>query len=189
MSRITGGKTAFDRVLLDRFATACLTLNGFNQGTATRRYIKIFSEDFYKDGTPDTVRLHLYEQEGLINPATLVAARAVPDLLNLAFYTPVVPPSPCSDKGGRLGLMPRHEWVIASAAPEGLAAAGLLFPATRRAAATATALMFAGFTAGHVSALRRAFGPDGTRQARRVHSVRLPLQLPLVAWAWSARKR
>lgn len=121
--------------------------------------------------------------------AALLAASAVNHLRNPEFYYPVVPPSLCSDKGGRLGLMTRHEWVIASAIPEGLAAAGLLLPATRRAAATATALMFAGFTAGHVSALRRAFGPDGTRQARRVHSVRLPLQLPLVAWAWSARKR
>lgn len=77
-----GRENSLDRVLQDRFATACLTLNGFNQGTATRRYIKIFSEDFYKDGTPDAVRLHLYEQEGLINPATLVAWNAAYDFDN-----------------------------------------------------------------------------------------------------------
>lgn len=82
MSRITGGKTAFDRVLLDRFATACLTLNGFNQGTATRRYIKIFSEDFYKDGTPDTVRLLLHEKLETAGPDTLATWHAVFDVDN-----------------------------------------------------------------------------------------------------------
>lgn len=121
--------------------------------------------------------------------AALLAASAVNHLRNPKFYYPVVPPSLCSDKGGRLGLLTRHQWVIASAVPEGLAAAGLLLPATRTAAATATALMFAGFTAGHVSALRHALAPGGSPQARRVHALRLPLQLPLVAWAWSARRR
>ena len=77
-----GRENSLDRMLLGRFATACLTLNGFNQGTATRRYIKIFTESFYKDGTPDAVRLHLYEQEGLINPATLVAWNAAYDFDN-----------------------------------------------------------------------------------------------------------
>lgn len=81
--------------------------------------------------------------------------------------------------------MSRHEWVLVSAVPEALGAVGLIIPATRKAAATATTLMFAGFTAGHLSALRRAWGPDGTPQARRVHALRLPLQLPLIAWAWS----
>ncbi|AIY00452.1 hypothetical protein ART_0853 [Arthrobacter sp. PAMC 25486] len=84
--------------------------------------------------------------------------------------------------------MTRHQWVLASAAPEALAAVGLLVPRTRRAAATATTVMFAGFTAGHLSALRRAWGPDGTPSARRIHALRLPLQVPLVAWAWSARR-
>ncbi len=117
--------------------------------------------------------------------AALLGASAGNHLVNPKFYYPVVPRSLCSDKGGRLGLMSRHEWVLVSAVPEALGAVGLIIPATRKAAATATTLMFAGFTAGHLSALRRAWGPDGTPQARRVHALRLPLQLPLIAWAWS----
>ena len=120
--------------------------------------------------------------------AALLAASAVNHLRSPEFYYPVVPPSLCSDKGGKLGLMTRHQWVIVSSAPEALAAIGLLIPATRKFAATTTAIMFMGFTAGHVSALRRAYGPGGTASAKRVHSVRLPLQVPLVAWAWSARR-
>lgn len=120
--------------------------------------------------------------------AALLGASAINHVRNPAFYYPVVPPVLCTDKGGRLGLMTRRNWVLASAAPEVLAAVGLLLPGTRKASATATAVMFAGFTAGHVSALRRAFGAGGTRAARRIHAVRLPLQVPLVVWAWRLRR-
>lgn len=120
--------------------------------------------------------------------ATLLGASAVNHLRNPKFYYPVVPPSLCSDKGGTSGLLTRHQWVIASAAPEALAALGLLVPSTRKAAATGTSLMFAGFTAGHISALKRAWGPEGTPQARRIHAFRLPLQVPLIVWAWSVRR-
>lgn len=120
--------------------------------------------------------------------AALLSASAANHLLNPKFYYPVVPPSLCTDKGGKFGLVTRRQWVLSSAAPEALAAAGLLLPRTRRAAATATALMFVGFTAGHLSALRRAWGPEGNPSSRRIHTLRLPLQIPLVAWAWSVRK-
>lgn len=120
--------------------------------------------------------------------AALLGTSAVNHLRNPEFYYPVVPPSLCSDKAGRWGLMTRHKWVLVSAVPEALGAAGLLLPGTRNAAATATTAMLAGFTAGHLSALKRAWGPHGSPQARRVHALRLPLQLPLVAWAWSVRK-
>ena len=120
--------------------------------------------------------------------AALLGTSAVNHVRNPKFFYPVVPPSLCTDKGGKFGVLTRRQWVLASALPEALAAAGLLIPGTRRAAATATTVMFAGFTAGHVSALRRAFGPDGTASARRIHALRLPLQLPLLAWAWSVRR-
>lgn len=120
--------------------------------------------------------------------AALLGASAVNHVRNPRFYYPVVPPVLCTDKAGELGVMTRRQWVLASAAPEALAAVGLLLPATRKASATATAIMFAGFTAGHVSALLQAFGPEGTGEARLIHSLRLPLQLPLVAWAWSVRR-
>jgi len=120
--------------------------------------------------------------------AALLGTSAVNHVVNPKFYYPVVPPSLCTDKDGRFPLMTRRQWVLASAAPEALAAVGLLVPGTRNATAVATTLMFTGFTAGHLSALRRAFGPDGSSAARRIHAVRLPLQIPLIAWAWSTRR-
>ncbi|NWA84737.1 hypothetical protein [Pseudomonas sp. D2002] len=77
-----GQEDSLDKVLLDRFATAYLKLNWLNPGTASRRYMKIFSEDFYKDGTPDTVRLHVQDGVGIINPHTLVAWNAAYDFDN-----------------------------------------------------------------------------------------------------------
>ncbi|MHA7175942.1 DoxX family protein [Arthrobacter sp. Sr24] len=120
--------------------------------------------------------------------AALLGASAINHLKNPAFYYPVVPPSLCSDKGDERGVMTRHQWVLVSAVPEALAVAGLLIPRTRNVTAIATTAMFVGFTAGHVSALRRALGPEGTPETKRIHSVRLPLQIPLIAWAWSVRK-
>ena len=119
--------------------------------------------------------------------AALLAASAVNHLANPKFYYPVVPAVLCTDKEGALGVMTRRQWVLASAAPEALAAAGLLIPGTRKLAATATTVMFIGFTFGHLTALRHAFGPNGSTEQRRIHAVRLPLQIPLVAWAWKSR--
>ncbi|MFC8303336.1 hypothetical protein ACFUCV_06580 [Specibacter sp. NPDC057265] len=129
--------------------------------------------------------------------AAVLGASAVNHLRNPAFYYPVVPRILCRDRPGTAGHnrggyapwapLTRHGWVIASAVPEALGAVGLLIPATRGAAATATALMFAAFTAGHVAALHHAAGPEGTAKSRLIHALRLPVQLPLVAWAWRAR--
>lgn len=124
--------------------------------------------------------------------AALLGTSAVIHLRNPEGYYSVVPPYLCSDsetgRGKPWALLTRRQWVIASAVPEFAGAAGLLIPATRKAAATATAAMFVGFTAGHISALQRAFGPKGTAEAKRIHGIRLPLQIPLVIWAWSARR-
>jgi uncharacterized membrane protein len=92
------------------------------------------------------------------------------------------------DGGGRpLAVMTRLEWIAVSGLLEAGAAVVLLIPATRRVAATATTGMFVVFLAGHIAALRRAYGPTGTPAERRAHTVRLPLQLPLILWAWSLR--
>jgi uncharacterized membrane protein len=92
------------------------------------------------------------------------------------------------DGGGRpLAVMSREEWVAVSGLLEAGAAVGLLIPATRRATAAAVTAMFTVFLAGHVDALRRAYGPAGSPAQRKAHSVRLPLQLPLILWAWSLR--
>lgn len=93
------------------------------------------------------------------------------------------------DGGTRpLAVMSREEWIAVSGLLEAGAAVGLLIPGTRRAAATAVTAMFTLFLAGHVDALRRAYGPTGSPLQRKVHTVRFPLQLPLIMWAWSLRK-
>ncbi|MFH5879642.1 hypothetical protein [Arthrobacter sp. NA-172] len=88
-------------------------------------------------------------------------------------------------RNGALAVMSREEWIAVSGLLEGAAGVGLLFPATRKAAARGTTLMFTAFLAGHVDALRRAFSPGGTASQRRIHTLRLPLQIPLILWAWS----
>lgn len=120
--------------------------------------------------------------------AALLGVSAVNHFRNPGFYAGVVPRSLCRDKGGRFGVLTRSQWISASGAIEAAAAGALLIPATRRAAATGTALMYAAFIAGHVSALERAFGERGSDRERVIHSLRLPLQLPLIRWAWSLRK-
>lgn len=77
-----GQENSLDRDLLKRFANAYLKLDWFNRGSTSTRYMKIFSEDFYKDGTPDTVRLHVQEGLGVINPHTLVSWNAAYDFDN-----------------------------------------------------------------------------------------------------------
>jgi uncharacterized membrane protein len=94
------------------------------------------------------------------------------------------------DGGGRpLAVMTREEWIAVSGLLEAGATVGLLIPATRRTTATAVAVMFTVFLAGHVDALRRAYGPAGTPAQRTAHTLRFPLQLPLILWAWSLRAR
>jgi uncharacterized membrane protein len=85
---------------------------------------------------------------------------------------------PTAPHNGALAVMSREEWIAVSGLLEAVAAVGLLIPATRRAAARGTTLMF-------VDALRRAYSPTGSVSARRIHTLRLPLQIPLILWAWS----
>jgi len=84
--------------------------------------------------------------------------------------------------------MSREEWIATSGLLEVAAGVGLLIPATRKLSADATTAMFTAFLAGHIDALRRAYGPRGTAAERRIHTVRLPLQIPLILWSWSLRK-
>ena len=115
------------------------------------------------------------------------------------FYGDVVPGYLCRDDAasgqankadGRhpLAVLSREEWVAATGLLELAAAVGILLPPTRKVAATALAGLFTAFLAGHVDALMRAYGPDGTPRQRKIHTARLPLQAPLILWAWSLRK-
>jgi uncharacterized membrane protein len=73
----------------------------------------------------------------------------------------------------------RATQTFSAAALSGLLEAG--------AAAGCVAVMFTLFLAGHADALRKACGPDGSPRRRTAHTLRLPLQAPLIAWAWSLR--
>ncbi|NWL33136.1 DoxX family protein [Paenarthrobacter nitroguajacolicus] len=126
--------------------------------------------------------------------SALLLASAAKHFRTPRFYYPVVPDYLCrndepgSRPDGPLAVMSREEWVASSGLLEVTAAVGLLLPATRKVAANATTAMFTAFLAGHIDALRRAYGPNGTAAERRIHTVRLPLQIPLILWSWSLRK-
>ncbi|MCC9177201.1 DoxX family protein [Arthrobacter sp. zg-Y750] len=120
--------------------------------------------------------------------AALLTTSAVNHFRNPRFYNAVVPRSISTDTEGRYGVMTRRQWTHASGVLEFAAALGLLLPATRRLAATGTAAMYVAFIAGHICALQRAFGPRGRDKEKLVHSLRLPLQVPLILWAWNLRK-
>ncbi|MCB5272781.1 hypothetical protein BJG92_00284 [Arthrobacter sp. SO5] len=122
--------------------------------------------------------------------STLLLASAAKHFREPGFFDDVVPDFLCRDDSGTrcngaLAVMSREEWVAFSGLLEAGAAVGLLVPATRRAAAGCVTAMFVLFLAGHVDALRRAYGPDATARQRRAHTLRLPLPAPLIAWAWS----
>lgn len=124
--------------------------------------------------------------------SALLLASAGKHFRDPGFYSEVVPDIFCRDDSGErpngpLAVLSRDEWVAVSGLLEAGAAVGLLVPATRGATAGCVAAMFTVFLAGHADALCRAWGPDGTPAARVVHTLRLPLQAPLIAWAWSLR--
>ncbi|UWX97259.1 DoxX family protein [Arthrobacter zhaoxinii] len=120
--------------------------------------------------------------------AALLATSAVNHFRNPRFYNAVVPRSISTDTEGKYGVLTRRQWTHVSGVIEVAAAAGLLLPATRRLAATGTAAMYVAFISGHITALQRAFGPRGGNKEKLIHSLRLPLQLPLILWAWNLRK-
>lgn len=82
--------------------------------------------------------------------------------------------------------VPAHRDVIlASGVAELLCAAGLLVPATRRAAGLASAALLVGVFPGNVQmAIDAAKGSNRVLQA--VSLARLPLQLPMIRGAWRA---
>ncbi|MFI2565187.1 hypothetical protein [Paenarthrobacter sp. NPDC018779] len=130
----------------------------------------------------------------VIGLSALLMASAMKHFRTPSFYNPVVPEYLCRNDepggapNGPLAVMSREEWIASSGLLEVTAAVGLLIPATRKVAADGTTAMFAAFLAGHIDALRRAYGPYGSQKERRIHTLRLPLQIPLILWSWSLRK-
>ncbi|MDQ0925169.1 putative membrane protein [Pseudarthrobacter sp. W1I19] len=129
--------------------------------------------------------------------SALLLASAMKHFRDPRFYRQVVPDYLClegrdngtePDRRRPFAVMTREEWIAVSGLLELAAAAGLLVPPARKATATALAAMFTVFLAGHVDALRHAYSPEGTPVQRKMHTLRLPLQAPLILWAWSLRK-
>lgn len=77
-----GKRTFQDERLLKVFATTFLKLGWFNRRNRSRRYLKIFSENFGGDCSPDTVRLHFHEGIGQPTDRTLTSTAASYDTDN-----------------------------------------------------------------------------------------------------------
>jgi len=79
----------------------------------------------------------------------------------------------------------KREWAIGSGLAELACAAMLAVPRTRRLGGYATAMLFVGVFPGNVHMVRTA----GTPRAKIITWLRLPLQIPLVWWAWRVARR
>lgn len=155
---------------------------------------------FFRQVVPDYLCLADTHRQGLRDGGAGAGASAAPTgnaaRIGAAAPTVTAPATgtaafdggPEQDRRRPLAVMTREEWIAVSGLLELSAAVGILVPLTRKAAATALTAMFVVFLAGHADALRRAYGPQGTPLQRKVHTLRLPLQGPLIVWAWSLRK-
>ena len=88
------------------------------------------------------------------------------------------------------GLIPKvlgdpGPWVLGSGVAELACAAALVVPATRRAGGLASAALLVGVFPGNVTMAVRSRGRTGRAV---VAWARLPLQVPLVAWAWNVAR-
>ncbi len=106
--------------------------------------------------------------------AGMMAGAGATHLLAPRIYTPLVP--------RRLGD-PRP-WVLWSGLAELACAAGLVLPRTRRSAGYATAALLCAVYPGNVQmAVTWVRSPRASTAAKAVALARLPVQVPLVAWA------
>lgn len=138
---------------------------------------------FYGQVVPD----YLCRDDGPASATSMPTSTPGSAPTSMPTSTPGSAPTSMPGSARPLAVMTRQEWIALSGLVEAGAAVGLLIPATRRTTASWVAALFVVFVAGHVDAIRRAYGPDGSPAQRTVHTVRLPLQVPLVLWAWSLR--
>lgn len=105
--------------------------------------------------------------------AVLLGGAGVTHFLQPRHYDRIVPDT----------LPPRLTTVASGVAELGIAA-GLAFPATRRASGWAAAALFAAVFPANVKMANDTLdSPRSTRAMRLVSVLRLPLQAPLVLWA------
>jgi len=107
--------------------------------------------------------------------ATLLAGAGLTHLRRPGIYDRLIP--------RRLG--PPRPWVLGSGLAELACAVALAAPATRRAGGLATAALFVAVFPGNIQmALDSRRGARSPARRPVVAWGRLPLQVPLVAWAW-----
>jgi uncharacterized membrane protein len=105
--------------------------------------------------------------------AALLAGAGVAHFVRPDFYDSIVPPF----------LGPARPWTYGSGVLELACAAAVAAPPTRRAGATASAVLFVAVFPANVY---MAFEPGDV--PRWVALARLPLQIPLVVWALQVRR-
>ncbi|WP_298459225.1 MauE/DoxX family redox-associated membrane protein [uncultured Cellulomonas sp.] len=117
-------------------------------------------------------------------PAGTASALALAALLGAAGVTHLRRPD-LYDRLIPRWLGPPRPWVLGSGVAELACAAAVAHPATRRTGALATAALFVAVFPGNVQMALDA-RPGARSPARRpaVAWGRLPLQVPLVMWAW-----
>jgi uncharacterized membrane protein len=109
--------------------------------------------------------------------AAAFAVSGVVHLVRPRVFVPIVP-----------RVLPRRRAIVlVSGVAELLCAAGLALPATRRVAGPASAALLVAVFPANVQMAVDALRGAGERRTRAAAAVaRLPLQWPLVRWAWRA---
>lgn len=112
--------------------------------------------------------------------AALLATSGTIHLVRPGVFRPLIPRA----------LGDPDPWVLGSGVAELACAAALTLPATRRAGGVAAAALLVGVFPGNVTMAVRS-RPDARSWAGRpaVAWARLPLQVPLVAWAVAVARR
>jgi len=109
--------------------------------------------------------------------------RSLAGVLGVAGVLHLVAPQPYDRLIPRRLGAPRP-WVYGSGVAEIACATALLVPRSRRAGALATAALFVGVFPGNVTmAVRALRSPRASGRTKALTVARLPLQVPLVAWA------
>jgi uncharacterized membrane protein len=122
-----------------------------------------------------TARTPVHRAAPALSLAGLLAAAGLTHLWRPAIYDPLIP---------RWLGHPRP-WVVGSGLAELACAVSLVVPRTRRVGALATAALFVAVFPGNVQmALHSRAGARSWARRPVVAWTRLPLQVPLVLWAW-----
>jgi uncharacterized membrane protein len=110
----------------------------------------------------------------------LLGTAGLTHLVRPQLYDPLIPP----------WLGPPRPWVVGSGITELACAAAVAVPRTRRAGALLTAALFVAVFPGNVQmAVDSRRGARSWARRPAVAWGRLPLQVPLVLWAWRVAGR